>query len=168
MIKKFYYPKGYRVLYNSNSASGNPPIDFTYYNYGDSVTVLNSGDLNKYRYTFLNWNTLSDGSGNAYNPYDTFIIKQNTMLFAQWQYSGNVKIVGFPEATQFAGTALGYMYSGDINNPKGSEVMPIGISEYSIASVYVNEGIEYTSSPSMHFKSPTGSTAAIASVSAGK
>lgn len=80
------------VTYNGNGADGgNVPTDNTAYNASNNqVTVLGHGTLSRTGYTFVNWNTESNGSGTSYsNPATpsaeaTFTITGNTTLFAQW------------------------------------------------------------------------------------
>jgi len=74
------------VTYDANRATdGSVPEDNTAYPIGTTVTVLgNTGDLAKYGYSFDGWNTADDGSGDSYSADDTFIITENTTLYAQW------------------------------------------------------------------------------------
>ncbi len=77
----------YTVTYNNNgSTGGNVPTDGATYYYDDEVTVLGNTDLVKESYTFMGWNTASDGSGTTYTAGDTFNITGNTTLYAVWGY----------------------------------------------------------------------------------
>lgn len=78
----------YTVVYHSNGATGNVPVDETEYNAGDSVTVKQKGDLKMTGYTFKGWNTEIDASGTTYQPEDTFEINEDTDLYAQWKKNG--------------------------------------------------------------------------------
>ena len=79
----------YTVTYNGNTnTSGNAPTDGSSpYESGSTVTVLgNSGSpvLEKSGFTFAGWNTESDGSGTSYSQGNTFVINDNTTLYAEW------------------------------------------------------------------------------------
>ncbi len=77
----------FAVTYNGNTnTGGGVPIDVSSpYAPNSTVTVLgNSGTLVKTGYSFVNWNTASNGSGAAYNPGDTFAITAPVTLHAQW------------------------------------------------------------------------------------
>lgn len=73
------------VTYNANGGIGTPPSDATEYTNGATVTVLgNYGMLTKNGYAFTGWNTKDDGTGTSYEAGETFIIYDNTPLYAQW------------------------------------------------------------------------------------
>ena len=74
------------VTYDSNNATlGTVPTDATDYGPNQVVTILgNTGNLERTGYTFTGWNTNADGSGVTYTKGATFIIKQNTTLYAEW------------------------------------------------------------------------------------
>jgi len=74
------------VHYNGNEHTGGTvPTDTDGpYAYGATVTVLGAGDLVKTGLTFAGWNTAADGSGSSYAPGDTFLIYDDTTLYAQW------------------------------------------------------------------------------------
>jgi len=75
----------YKVIYYGGAdTSGFPPTDDNQYKYGDEATVLGPGILQKEGYTFLNWNTKSDGLGDSYSPGDTITIKGAVFLYAIW------------------------------------------------------------------------------------
>lgn len=76
----------FRVLYNSNGGDiGSLPVDSNNYLPNDTVTVLDKGSLGKTGYSFVAWNTKSDGSGTNYNSGDTFQITSDTILYAIWR-----------------------------------------------------------------------------------
>ena len=88
------------VTYDGNGGtSGDVPIDSTIYltGYSHTVTVLeNSGYLDKSGYTFVGWNTKSNGSGVTYAPGQTFTLSSfDITLYAKWAenlsvvYNGN-------------------------------------------------------------------------------
>lgn len=80
-----------RVYYKANfpgdtDTSGSVPVDSTKYKDGKTVTVLgNTGDLKADGYKFISWNTKADGSGTDYTEGDTFVIRNDVTLYAQWE-----------------------------------------------------------------------------------
>jgi uncharacterized repeat protein (TIGR02543 family) len=76
------------VTYSGNGATGGSvPTDTTNYATGATVTVLgNTGNLVRTGgYTFIGWNTASDGSGITYRPGNTFAMgSSNVILYAKW------------------------------------------------------------------------------------
>ena len=85
---ELWLAKTYTVTYDGNDAdSGEVPVDSNSPYVSDkTVTVLgNTGDLEKDGYEFAGWNTKADGTGTAYSPDDTFIITNNTTLYAVWK-----------------------------------------------------------------------------------
>ena len=89
----------FTLVYNGNgNTGGTVPVDGSSpYVSGATVTVLgNLGSLVKSSYTFVNWNTASNGTGTSYSAGNTFSIASNTTLYAQWSsatytvtYDGN-------------------------------------------------------------------------------
>ncbi len=77
----------YTVTYEGNgSTGGHVPIDGNRYETGQTVIVLgNIGGLAKTDYVFEDWNTLVDGAGTAYAPWQEFTMgSANMTLFAEW------------------------------------------------------------------------------------
>ena len=86
----------YTVTYNgNNNTGGSVPVDSNNYEQGQTVTVLgNTGSLVRVGYSFAQWNTAPDGSGNYYKPGQTFAMPGlNVTLYAIWApvyaYAGN-------------------------------------------------------------------------------
>ena len=117
----------YTVTYNGNTkTSGNVP-DGSSYASSSSVTVLgNSGSpvLAKTGFTFSGWNTEANGSGTSYVQGNTFIINENTTLYAKWTLvfpppSPPILSFGVGGNTEAyilftqSGTVLNYEYSTD-------------------------------------------------------
>lgn len=91
----------YTVTYNKNegigTVTGAVPEDNNSYASEATVTVLgNTGNLVKTdsndSYTFVGWNTLTNGYGKDYKTGDTFTINKDTTLYAKW--ARNPKITG--------------------------------------------------------------------------
>lgn len=73
------------VSYDKNAADATgEQNDDTRYLIGDSVTVKGEGSLHREGYTFVGWNTASDGKGTAYCEGDSFALMEDTVLYAQW------------------------------------------------------------------------------------
>lgn len=83
----------YEVTYDPNyptgaEIAGTVPKDTNDYTYNSKVSVRgNTGDLKAGTYTFISWNTKADGTGTMYLPGNTFNIKEDTILYAQWKLS---------------------------------------------------------------------------------
>lgn len=82
----------YVVTYHPNRPdSGSPPVDFKFYEPGEVVSILgNTGSLERtgFGFSFVGWNTESDGSGTHYDATgsDTFTMPDTyVILYAEWQ-----------------------------------------------------------------------------------
>jgi uncharacterized repeat protein (TIGR02543 family) len=116
----------YTVTYNGNgSTSGSAPIDsLSPYIAGSTVTVLGKPvSLENTGSTFVNWNTLANGSGTSYSQGNTFTITENTQLYAKWASAvlpsppTALSSVGGDQAAYIlftqSGTVTNYEYSTD-------------------------------------------------------
>lgn len=90
--------KPYKVTYDPNLdqgeelTAGTVPVDIKspYYNdlINDEIEVLDKGNMERDGYVFKEWNTETDGSGEAYSKGDVFHVSRygtDVTLFAQWQ-----------------------------------------------------------------------------------
>jgi hypothetical protein len=87
------------LTYNGNgNTGGEVPTDndSPYQNGATAIVLGNTRSLAKTGESFTGWNTAADGSGIPYIARDTFIISENTILYAQWTtvtrtviYNGN-------------------------------------------------------------------------------
>lgn len=81
------FVSAYTVTYDSNGGTGTMTDEDSPYASGSTVTVL-TNEFTREGYEFSSWNTKADGSGYFYDPADdennTFIINENTTLYAQW------------------------------------------------------------------------------------
>jgi uncharacterized repeat protein (TIGR02543 family) len=85
----------YSVAYDRNNAtSGDPPVDNNAYVKGETVIVLaNCQNLAKTGYTFVGWNTNSDGSGSTYSGGETFTMgNAGVTRFAHWRHLPAYKV----------------------------------------------------------------------------
>jgi uncharacterized repeat protein (TIGR02543 family) len=76
------------VTYDGNGqASGVAPVDSNSpYPAGSVVTVLGQGTLSLLHYNFMGWST-SSNSTYQYTPGETFVITEDTVLYADWDYT---------------------------------------------------------------------------------
>ena len=77
----------YTVSYDGNgNDAGDVPIDSTSYESNQTVVVAsNSGSLQRSGYSFIGWNTSSDGSGAGFAPNASVVMEvANLVLYAQW------------------------------------------------------------------------------------
>ena len=73
----------YTVSYNGNGGSGSM-TDSTEYSAGDEVVVKTSSFTAPSNSVFASWNTKADGTGVSYDANDTFVIFEDTTLYAIW------------------------------------------------------------------------------------
>jgi len=89
------------VTYSRDGATGGTvPVDSTTYAQGSSVRVLgNTGGLLKVGYSFVGWQTESDGSGTTYTGGQTFSMgAANVTLYALWS-GGNAYVADYAAHT---------------------------------------------------------------------
>ena len=72
----------YKVTYSANGGSGAPSAQTK--TYGIAIT-LSSAKPTRTGYTFLNWNTKSDGSGTTYASGASYTSNANITLYAIWK-----------------------------------------------------------------------------------
>lgn len=144
----------YKVTYNKNEPSGyvatgvvaddnSPYLE-------DSVVTVKNNEYNINGYSFIGWNTKSDGSGTLYMPGDMFVINQDVELYAMWDLLIVVKKVSVsPPSTavsqgnsyQFRATTSG---TGNLTNKviwsiSGQEKSGTTISEEGALKVDIDE-----------------------------
>ena len=82
--------KTYYVCYDANGGSGTTAGE---YFYRRSHIELASGDgLSHHGLVFNGWNTKADGTGDAYQPGDTFEVLGDTVFYAQWKHVHQWKV----------------------------------------------------------------------------
>ena len=75
----------YDVVYNANFTDGGVPRRQGY-DKGETVTVSENKWFERDGYIFVGWNTEADGTGDSYDPDDTFKMPgRDVYLYAQWQ-----------------------------------------------------------------------------------
>ena len=79
-------PPTYSITFDGNEqTSGDEPVDTTAYLGNAGVTIPgNPGHLAKTGYKFNGWSLSASGTGTAYLPGSTFVITDNTTLYARW------------------------------------------------------------------------------------
>lgn len=77
----------FTVLYDGNGNSeGTAPVDAGSPYYANSnIVIMDKATLVRDGYSFVEWNTKADGSGNAYKPGDSIEVQTNIVLYAQWK-----------------------------------------------------------------------------------
>ena len=72
----------YSISYNANGGSGAPTAETK--NYGEPL-ILSSTVPTRTGYTFQNWNTKSDGTGDSYDSGASYTANAAATLYAQWE-----------------------------------------------------------------------------------
>ena len=95
LYAKWIVNQTYTVIYNGNNdTGGSVPTDTTEYEESQSVIVQDKGSLVKTDYTFLGWNTSSDGNGTMYLENETFPMSgNNIILYAIWSLTPTFQII---------------------------------------------------------------------------
>lgn len=75
----------YTVEYSANGAPNGSIIDENSPYTSGSIVTVKPNNYGWEHYTFQGFNTEADGSGTAYQPYETFAIIADTVLYAQWR-----------------------------------------------------------------------------------
>ncbi|MDL2323603.1 InlB B-repeat-containing protein [Ruminococcaceae bacterium OttesenSCG-928-A16] len=74
----------HKVIYDANGGTGEQIDKQSPYLDGSTVTILGQGGITRPGYTFKGWNLAPDGSGTMYQAGDTFVITEDTTLYAIW------------------------------------------------------------------------------------
>jgi uncharacterized repeat protein (TIGR02543 family) len=106
------YPAGSKITMTANTTlyaqwGNNPPVTVTYnansgtganqtqtYPTGAQATILGQSSFTKSGYTFLGWNSVSDGTGSVYVPSSSVIVNSSITLYAQWVGGTAIKDCG--------------------------------------------------------------------------
>lgn len=75
----------YKLYYNANNGSNAPSTQSV--EAGGNVTVSSETPYRS-NYSFVFWNTKTDGSGTSYNPGDVITLTSNLTLYAIWAFNG--------------------------------------------------------------------------------
>lgn len=72
------------LRYDLSGGTGGKDADYTSKKYSMNEQVSTQPAPEKEGYTFVTWNTTTDGTGASYQPGDIITLKQDTTLYAQW------------------------------------------------------------------------------------
>lgn len=106
------------LIYNYNGADAQEAFDTTK---ESSITVDGAKEITREGYTFIGWNTASDGSGESYNAQDEYVFAQDNgngmvsaTLYAQWKaneysitFNAEDASLSFTEKTVIYGEKVG-------------------------------------------------------------
>ncbi len=86
LYAQWYENLTYSITYDANIAtSGNPPIDSSSYEEGDSIEVAGPKDLLRNGYAFSGWNSSAEGDGESFAQGDYLIMGEEYItLYARW------------------------------------------------------------------------------------
>ena len=181
-------PTTYTVTYNGNgNTSGDVPVDDTEYDDDNNiVTVLGPGDLAKTGHTFEWWSDMQDGTDEDAHLYEedgTFVITENTTLYAQWSvntynYTLNVtgddgeamaelqvdgstvaqdaKIAYDKEVTVVVATNTGYNYSIEVKDADNNDI-PVANDKFTMPASDVTVSVTTTLIPTYTITFDAGS-----------
>jgi uncharacterized repeat protein (TIGR02543 family) len=148
----------YLVTYDANGATGGSvPAAPTNYPGGVQVPILGQGSITRPGYTFLGWNSASDGTGSSYVSGFTFTSKTAT-LYANWapgssirncgtntiQLNGAWMFIPYSQFIQSSDTITLYITSlvGTTTSNYGSGLGPYGIISFSNKTVITQTDIK--------------------------
>lgn len=78
-------PTTYRLYYDGNGATGDPPTDENEYGTGDRAVTIRQGGLSLEGYRWDSWNTAADGGGDRYDTESSVLFGTSDItLYAQW------------------------------------------------------------------------------------
>ena len=141
--------KKYTVTYYGNNGLGSPATQTKYH--GETLT-LSSTKPTRTGYTFVSWNTKSDGSGSTYNPGASYALNATLDLYAIWKlntytvtYDPNggtlagdkTQTKEYGKALKLTGTATrtNYAFKGWATSKNGSVAYASGANYTANASV---------------------------------
>ena len=133
------------VTYDGNGSTGGVvPVDCcSPCQYGSTVTVLGSGNLWLSGFIFMGWDTDPLSSTPLYSPGSTFIITENTVLYAVWLSGGPP--VGNLYFVNYDGNTPGSYPPTDWAYPAGTVVTILG-KGFLVKSAHVFVGWAFSSS----------------------
>jgi uncharacterized repeat protein (TIGR02543 family) len=147
------YPAGSKITMTANTTlyaqwGNNPPVTVTYdansgtganqtqtYPTGAQATILGQSSFTKSGYTFLGWNSASDGTGSVYIPASSVIVNSSITLYAQWAPGTAIKDCGNGEGNS------GTIYF--LNNKTTYRDTTNNIITIIIPTFYSNNGAPY-------------------------
>ncbi len=132
----------YSVSYDLNGGSGTTPAG-TSGNLGQVITVAGAGDITRAGYTFVGWNTVAGGTGQAASLGGSYTVPLgNSTLYAQWAatvtFSANGGTGSMSNQTASSSTALttnsfartGFVFAGWNTVANGSGTAYANLASY--------------------------------------
>ena len=126
----------YTVTYDANGGVGTLVDPDSPYESGATVTVLNN-TFARADYTFVEWNTAADGSGQSYAGGATFNASANVVLYAQWAEESGDKVLSWSRSGSTDTYTSGYTLTAAAEGKQGyyqdgsGEVRSISLSRTS-------------------------------------
>lgn len=74
---------GHLVTYEANQGTGAPGEQVAAF--GDTITLASQGSMSRPGYEFVEWNSVDDGSGDAYGAGARWTVDKDLTLYAQWR-----------------------------------------------------------------------------------
>ena len=134
-----HWGKEFDVTYNGNgNTSGTAPSAVEDQIFGTEITVATKGDLAKTGYSFVGWNTASDGSGTFYAAGSKFTLTDDITLYAQWGTSGDCTTSDFVirkgSDTEYQGCMESSSYNGTATSFTAGSATTVGNAKMTISS----------------------------------
>lgn len=104
----------FAVSFNANNAGGTPPAP-RMVTAGDNVELPGAGGLSIPGFVFGGWNTEANGTGNNFNPGNTFTPTGNITLYAVWNPVGGVAVT------------VSFNANGGIGTPPNPQTVTTGV-----------------------------------------
>ncbi|MCL2154227.1 MAG: InlB B-repeat-containing protein [Leptospirales bacterium] len=138
------------ITYDKNGAGGGTPPDSSTYFEGARVTAkANTGGLVKTGYSFLGWNTQTDGFGTTYIPGEIFTMGySDVILYAKWGGPGMLDITFNNSGTGTDGDVYGIAIQSDGKIIiAGNFTKYNGITRNKIARLHPDGSLDFTFDP---------------------
>ena len=134
----------YKITYDANQGSDAPNPQYKWH--GENITLTTSIP-SRSGYTFLNWNTKSNGTGTSYAKGATFKANAATTLYAIWKNNGGVTPPASYVEMEPIGIPLNSIYIHAKNTPGSSEAYRIPMTVTSSSPTF--QGLRDPSLPAL-------------------
>ena len=130
----------YTMTYDANGGIGTMTDEDSPYDANATVTVLDN-EFTREHFDFVKWNTKADGTGTDYDEGDTFTIRDNTTLYAQWESDGTAGEGSICFSNQSSCTAINSTsVTGDDNLDNTWTITTQGTNSFTANSTYYQVG----------------------------
>ena len=130
----------YTMTYDANGGTGTMTDEDSPYDANATVTVLDN-EFTREHFDFVKWNTKADGTGTDYDEGDTFTIRDNTTLYAQWESDGTAGEGSICFSNQSSCTVInGQSVTGEDNLGNTWTITTVGTSSFTSNSGYYQVG----------------------------